>query len=66
MSTVTIVVVVIWNLFLLAALVAVITWRKQLLRWITYLDRQNRNHWDGSGDDRWTAFLAEHPELIDR
>lgn len=66
MSTVTIVVVGIWNALLLTALAAAIHWRKRLLRWITQLDGQNRNLWEVGGDDRWARFLAEHPELIDR
>jgi hypothetical protein len=65
MSTVTIV-VGIWNALLLIALAAAIHWRKQMLQWITHLDGQNRNLWETGGDDRWVAFLAEHPELIDR
>lgn len=65
-STVTIVVVGIWNALLLTALVAAIHWRKRVLRWITQLDGQNRKPWQTDGADRWAAFLAEHPELIDR
>jgi len=37
-----------------------------MLEWITGLDSLNRNVWETAGDDRWAAFLAEHPELIDR
>jgi hypothetical protein len=66
MSTVTIVVVGIWNALLLTALAAAIHWRKQVLQWITELDGQSRNLWETGGDERWVAFLAEHPELIDR
>jgi hypothetical protein len=68
MSTVTIVVVGIWNALLLTALAAAILWRERMLQWITQLDRdrQNRSLWETGGDDRWAAFLAEHPELIDR
>ena len=66
MSTVTIVVVAIWNALLLTALAAAIRWRKRMLEWITGLDGLNRNVWETAGDDRWAAFLAEHPELIDR
>jgi hypothetical protein len=66
MSTVTIVVVGTWNALLLTALLAAIHWRKRVLRWITQLDGQNRNPWQTDGADRWAAFLAEHPELIDR
>jgi hypothetical protein len=66
MSTTVIVAIGIWNGLLLAALVAVIVWRAQVLEWITGIDRRNRNQWDsGSADDAWTAFLAEHPELYE-
>jgi hypothetical protein len=40
--------------------------REQILRWITQSDGEDRSEWERSGADRWTAFLAEHPELIDR
>jgi hypothetical protein len=63
MSTVTIVVVAVWNALLLAALAAVVVRRKQVFRWVTGLDRQSRNRWDTS-DEGWSAFLAEHPELL--
>jgi hypothetical protein len=66
MSTVTIVVIAIWNALLLATLAAAIYWRQQLLQWITQLDRASRNLCELGRDDRWAAFLAEHPELIDR
>jgi hypothetical protein len=66
MSTVTIVVVAIWNALLLTSLAAAIHWRQRLLQWITQLDRPSRNLWELGSDDRWAAFLAEHPELIDR
>jgi hypothetical protein len=66
MTTVTIVVVGIWNALLLTVLAAAIHWRKQVLPWITKLDGQNRNLWKTGADDQWAAFLAEHPELIDR
>jgi hypothetical protein len=65
MSTATIVVVTIWNALLLIALVAAITWRTEALRWITGLDVHDRTGWDRS-EDEWSAFLAEHPELVDR
>lgn len=65
-STVTIVVVGIWNALLLTALAAAIHWRKRVFQWITRLDGQNRTVWETGGDDRWAAFLAEHPELIGR
>ena len=66
MSTVTMVVVAIWNALLLTALAAAIHWRKRMLEWITQLDGLNRNVWETGEDGRWAAFLAEHPELIDR
>jgi hypothetical protein len=46
MSTVTIVVVGIWNALLLTALAAAIYWRKRVFQWITQLDGQNRNLWE--------------------
>jgi hypothetical protein len=49
MSTVTIVVVGIWNALLLTALAAAIHWRQRLLQWITELDRQSRNLWELGG-----------------
>jgi hypothetical protein len=64
MSTITIVVAAVWNALLLAVLAAVIGWRTQVLRWVTGLDRQTRNRWDTSDDEAWSAFLAEHPELL--
>ena len=63
MSTVTIVVIGIWNVILLAALAALVIWWKQVLQWITASDGVGRNEWERTGDDNWTAFLAEHPEL---
>ena len=63
MSTITIVVVAIWNGLLLTALAAVITCRKRLLQWVTGLDRLIRNQWDAGNDDLWGAFLSDHPEL---
>ena len=66
MSTVTIVVVGIWNGLLLAALAALVIRWKQVLQWITQSDGEGRNEWERSGTDGWAAFLAEHPELIDR
>jgi len=65
-SSVTIVVVGIWNAVLLGALAAVIHWRERLLEWITEGDEQRRDAWERGADDSWAAFLAEHPELIDR
>jgi hypothetical protein len=63
MDTVTIVVVGIWNGLLLGALGAVIVWRERLLEWVTGADLDGRDVRDASGDERWSAFLAEHPEL---
>jgi hypothetical protein len=40
--------------------------REPLLRWITQSDGQQGTERVGSGDDGWTAFLNEHPELTDR
>jgi hypothetical protein len=62
MSTVTIVVVGIWNTVLVSALAAVIHWRQRVLEWITQSDAQSRT----LRDDQWAAFLADHPELTDR
>jgi len=66
MSTVTIVAVGIWNALLLAALAAAIHWRQRVVEWITELDVQSRNLQEPGADDRWAAFLAEHPELVER
>jgi hypothetical protein len=66
MNTVTMVVVGIWNALLLAALAALVVRRQRLLRWITQSDGQQGVEWVGSGDEGWTAFLKEHPELTDR
>jgi hypothetical protein len=63
MDNVKIVVVGIWNGLLLGALGAVIVWRERLLEWVTGADLDGRYEWDASGDDQWSAFLAEHPEL---
>ena len=64
MSTVTLVVVGIWNGLLLILGALVLKHRKRILPWITELDRIDR---DGrADDDTWTAFLTDHPELIDR
>jgi hypothetical protein len=65
-STVTIVVVVIWNTLLFGAVIAAIHWRRRLLHWITEDDGKSRNAWELGDDDSWAAFLAEHPELIER
>jgi hypothetical protein len=66
MNTVTLVVVGVWNALLLAALAAMIHLRHRVLEWITELDGQSQNLWESNRDDRWVAFLAGHPELIDR
>jgi hypothetical protein len=67
LSTVTIVVVVgIWNVLLLAALAALLARRERLLRWITQSDGQHGVERVGSGDEGWTTFIKEHPELTDR
>ncbi len=66
MSTVTIVVVGIWNVLLLAALAVLLVRRERMLQWITQSDGQQGIEWVGSGDEGWTAFLNEHPELTDR
>jgi hypothetical protein len=66
MSTVTVVVMGIWNGFLLLVLGILLKHRKRILPWITELDRIDRDGWDRGDDDKWTAFLADHPELIER
>lgn len=66
MSTVTIVVVGILNGLLLILVALVLKHRKRILPWITELDRVDRDGWDRADDDKWSAFLADHPELIDR
>jgi hypothetical protein len=63
-SVVTIVVAVVWNALLLVALAAVVSRRRQVLRWVTGLDREPRNRGDMGDDGAWSAFLAEHPELF--
>jgi hypothetical protein len=65
-STVTIIVVVIWNALLFAALATMLVRRERLLQWITQLDGQQGLGRVASGDDDWAAFLEEHPELTDR
>jgi hypothetical protein len=65
MSTVTIV-VVIWNALLFAALGAMLVRRERLLQWITQLDGRQGLGRVANDDDRWAAFLKEHPELTDR
>ena len=66
MSTVTIIVVVIWNALLFAALATMLVRRERLLQWITQLDGQQGLGRVASGDHGWAAFLKEHPELTDR
>jgi hypothetical protein len=66
MSTVTIVVVVIWNALLFGALAAMLVQHERLLQWIMQLDGQQGLGRVASGDDDWAAFLEEHPELTDR
>lgn len=66
MSTTVIVAVAIWNGLLLAGLVAVICWRRQLPGWATSLDgwRPPQPQRADDGDTKWAAFLAGHPELL--
>ena len=66
MNTVTIVVVGIWNAILLAALAALIVWRKRVLPWVTRFDSQRGSEWVGTADEGWEAFLEQHPELTKR
>ena len=66
MSTVTIIVVVIWNALLFAALATMLVRRERLLAWITQLDGQQGLGRVASSDDDWAAFLKEHPELTAR
>jgi hypothetical protein len=49
-----------------AALATLLVRRERVLRWITQSDGQQGIERVGSGDDGWTAFLKEHPELTDR
>jgi len=66
MSTMTLVVVGIWNGLLLILGALVLKHRKRILDWITELDRVDRDGWHRADDDTWTAFLYDHPELIGR
>ena len=66
MSTVTIIVVVIWNALLFAALATMLVRRERLLQWITQLDGQQGLERVACGDEGWADFLKEHPELTDR
>ena len=66
MSTVTIIVVVIWNVLLFAALATMLVRRERLLQWITQLDGQQGLGRVASGDEDWAAFRKDHPELTDR
>jgi len=63
MDTVTIVVVGIWNGLLLGGLRAVKERRERLLEWVTGVDLDDRDERYADGEDQWSAFLAEHPEL---
>jgi hypothetical protein len=38
---------------------------ERLLGWITQSEGQQGVERVGSGDESWTAFLKEHPELTD-
>jgi hypothetical protein len=59
MSTVTIVVLVIWNSLLVVVFALAVVFRKRLMRWLT----RPGGYGTGEGDAEWMAFLAEHPEL---
>lgn len=59
MSTLTIVILVIWNSLLVVAFALVLVFRKRLLRWLT----KPGGYGTGEGDAEWMAFLEEHPEL---
>ena len=61
MSTVTIIVVVIWNVLLFAALATMLVRRERLLRWITQLDGQQGLGRVASGDDDWALSLKNIP-----
>jgi hypothetical protein len=50
---------------LLVLLGVLLKHRKRILPWITELDRVDRDAWDRDDDDKWTSFLADHPELIE-
>ena len=65
MSTVTIVVVGIWNGLLLIVVALMLRQQGRILPWITELDRVDRDGWDRGDDDKWGPFLPAHPELID-
>ena len=61
MSTVTIIVVVIWNVLLFAALATMLVRRERLLQWITQLDGQQGLGRVASGDDDWALSLKNIP-----
>jgi hypothetical protein len=60
-STVTIIVVVIWNALLFAALATMLVRRERLLQWITQLDGQQGLGRVASGDDDWAPSLKNIP-----
>jgi hypothetical protein len=59
MSTVTIVLLVVWNSLLVVGFALVLVFRKRLLRWVT----RPGGYGTGEGDAEWMAFLEDHPEL---
>ena len=61
MSTVTIIVVVIWNVLLFAALATMLVRRERLLQWITQLDGQQGLGRVASGDDDCALSLKNIP-----
>ena len=63
MSTITIVVVAVWNTLLFSALIVIAVYRKRVYEWIIGADHEIRNRWDLGDNDVWDAFLADHPEL---
>jgi hypothetical protein len=63
MTTVTLVVVGIWNGLLLSALVFVLLKRRRIVPWVTGADEENRNEWERR--EEWREFLAQHPELTE-
>ena len=63
MSTVTLVVIGIWNGLLLALFLIVVLKRKRLARWVTGADDEDRSEWERRSE--WEDFLAHHPELTE-
>jgi hypothetical protein len=63
MSTVTLVVIGIWNGLLLALLLAVFLMRTRVARWVTGADDEDRTEWERQAE--WEDFLTRHPELED-